>query len=149
MTIHFRSDGDPEHRFLSNFWNVQIRYVRQIYPSAEHLYQALKTYDTRDREHIRLAATPLDAKRLGRTVLQQPDFDRVRAMKSVLALKFADPGLTVLLLNTEGEHLVENTHDPFWGGASGGENVLGQLLEEERWRITCIFEDAAEHASLH
>ena len=135
MTLWFYSSGLPELRFLSNFWSCQITHDGRVYPSAEHLYQALKTDDADDRERIRTAVYPLDAKGLGGRVRLSPDFDRVAAMDYVLDLKFSDPGLRQLLLATGDVDLREDSRDAFWGGRNdAASNVLGRLLVARRSR---------------
>ncbi len=135
MTVWFYSSGDPRYRFLSNFWSCGLVHEGRTYTSAEHLYQALKTDDPDDRERIRQAVYPLDAKGLGGRVALVSDFDRVAAMTYVLDLKFRDPGLRQLLLETGASDLREDSQDRFWGGRGDAAlNVLGRLLVERRER---------------
>lgn len=111
------------------------------YPTAEHLFQALKTDDPSWRERIRTAAGPGRAKRLGRLVPLREYWDELRdvAMRTVLRREFALKPFRSRLLAWEGP-IVERTtrHDTYWGTCScprhggRGENRFGQLLEELR-----------------
>jgi ribA/ribD-fused uncharacterized protein len=87
---------------------------------------------------IRLAATPAEAKRIGRAIQQvRPDWDmaRLEVMRTIVLAKFSDPALRALLLATGDEELVEHNYwnDRFWGVCAGnGENHLGKILMEVR-----------------
>lgn len=141
-----------EYRWLSNFWPAPIMYMglvakeQQVYPTAEHLYQALKTIDPREREAIRTAATPGAAKRLGKTVTMRPSWDRKKDgfMDKVTSLKYGqNPALAQLLIDTGDAELIEaNTwHDTYWGVCTcpkhngAGENMLGKILMDERFLL--------------
>ena len=124
--------------FLSNFAEIPVDFEGAVYPTVEHAFAAAKTLDPTERELIRLAARPGEAKRLGRQVALRPGWDdlRVEVMRGLLARKFA-PGseLAARLLATGDAQLIErNTWgDRFWGVCRGhGRNQLGQLLME--WR---------------
>lgn len=122
------------YRFLSNFWPSRIVGDDDwFYPTVEHAYQAAKTDDLEWKKRIRLAATPTDAKRLGRRCPLCADWDtiKLRVMYSLVLRKFQDPGLRRLLLATGDAELIEgNTWgDRYWGQVDGkGENHLGKLL---------------------
>jgi ribA/ribD-fused uncharacterized protein len=125
------------NRFLSNFYPSPITHNGLVYPTAEHMYQALKTTDLIEREHVRLAATPAIAKKLGRSVTLQPNwFDiSLETMLWCLRQKFNHPSLAAKLLATGDQELIEgNTWgDTFWGVCQGvGENHLGRLLMQVR-----------------
>lgn len=126
-----------EHRFLSNFYPVNVKYEGKTYRSVEHAYQAAKTEDEGARKKIREAQTAGEAKRLGRRVKMSDDFEyhKVSVMKELLLQKFKYPELKAKLLATGNSGLIEgNTWgDTFWGVCAGvGENHLGKLLMEVR-----------------
>ena len=111
--------------------------------SVEHFYQAAKAINNRDRDQIRMAASPFDAKRLGgRLANCRKDWKtyRVTAMRRALALRFhAGAPSSERLLKTGDQALVHDTPwgrtgDPFWGnGRDGrGRNLLGEMLMEQR-----------------
>lgn len=135
----FRGD----HFFLSNFYPVRLRFRSREFPTAEHAFMSAKTTDERSIQQIRTAATPADAKRIGRTVPLVRDWDRVRfdVMADVLAAKFDDAELAARLVATDGAVLIEGNswHDQTWGSCTcdrhrriDGDNALGILLMNER-----------------
>lgn len=124
-----------EYRFLSNFFPCFVKLDGITYASVEHAYQAAKTLDPKEREHIRSLSTPGQAKRAGKTL--RPDWERVkiRVMEHLLRQKFSQERFKAWLLDTGTEHLMEGNEwgDKYWGcvwTSSGwsGENWLGKLL---------------------
>jgi ribA/ribD-fused uncharacterized protein len=124
--------------FLSNFHSALTCYEAVLYPTSEHAFQAAKSFRPEDREQIRRARTPAEAKKLGRYVNLRPDWDQVRTnvMFYVVLDKFArNPKLLRDLLATRHLPLIEgNTWgDTFWGQVNGkGENHLGKTLMSVR-----------------
>lgn len=119
--------------FLSNFYPADTGFDGEVYPSAEHAYQASKTINKEERAKILFAETPGKAKRLGATLTLREGWDdmRVEVMASILKSKFENPELRTRLLETRGLPLIEgNTWgDTFWGVCNGmGKNHLGRLL---------------------
>lgn len=134
------------YRFLSNFYRVPITWEGIAFPSAEHAFNAGKTFDGAARLRIAEAPTSADAKQMGRAVQPRPDWDarvRYEVMVQVLGLKFESPLLRHLLLDTGDALLVEGNdwHDAHWGVCfcsrhrGAGDNHLGRLLMEERDRL--------------
>ena len=122
-----------EHAFLSNFHRAPFAWQGREWPHAEGAFQAAKTRDERERERIRTAPSPAEAKRLGRRADLRLDWDRVKddVMHAVLQAKFAVPALRDALLATGDAELVEgNTWgDVYWGRVDGrGRNQLGRTL---------------------
>jgi ribA/ribD-fused uncharacterized protein len=129
-----------EYRFLSNFSPSLITIDGLDYPTVEHAFQALKTENATEREIVRTARTPGQAKKLGRRVTLRTDWNTVRVgvMKMLLEKKFSDKVLRAELLATDDAELVEGNYwnDTFWGVCRGrGENWLGKLLMEIRSSI--------------
>ena len=119
--------------FLSNFHRHPFEWRGRTWPTSEAACQAGKTRDERERERIRAAPSPAEAKRLGRRVDLRLDWDRIKddVMRSVLQAKFAVPELRDALLATGDAELVEgNTWgDTYWGVCGGrGRNQLGRTL---------------------
>ncbi len=136
-----------EYRFLSNFYPSPIAYQEDIYPTAEHLYQALKTKNELTRKHIRIARTPGQAKKMGRTIPSiyfRRDWEEIKyeLMFMVVRLKFSQNSkLKQALFRTEGRTLTEGNrwHDNIWGNCLcpkciqiTGENHLGKILMRVR-----------------
>lgn len=135
-----------EYRWLSNFWPCEIEYEGVIFPSLEHAYQAAKSLDPKVRETIRACDKPGKAKRLGKTVVMRPDWDRVKVeiMKTLVAQKFKDPTLRTKLLETGTKVLVEENQwgDRVWGAVWDadhkvlvGDNLLGRIIMSVRDEI--------------
>lgn len=138
-TVIDKFDG-TEYAFLSNFYSSPIQYEGIVYPTVEHMFQALKALDIETRKKIANAATPGQAKRLGRSVALREDWEEVKVdvMRTALQLKFSDPTLRAKLIATGDAELIEgNTwNDRFWGVCRGtGKNMLGLLLMELRFSL--------------
>lgn len=129
---------DGKYQFLSNFYDSPILYFDGLtYPTVEHCFQAQKTLDLSARYDIVLLDTPGKAKRAGRQVALRSDWEDIKLsiMERCLRLKFSDPELAQMLLDTGDEELVEGNwwHDTYWGVCQGeGENNLGKLLMKIR-----------------
>jgi ribA/ribD-fused uncharacterized protein len=132
------------NRFLSNFWPAIVHLDGVDYPTVEHAYVAAKTLDTIKRAEVHRAATPGEAKRIGRKLQLRPDWDdvKVQVMADLLRQKFAHPALRDMLLATGNAELIEgNTWgDRFWGQCpvGVGENHLGRLLMELRAGLALV-----------
>ena len=125
----FRGD----YAFLSNFHRHPFQWRHRTYPTSEHAFQSAKSRDDRERERIRAASSPAEAKRLGRRADLRCEWEQVKddVMHSVLLAKFAVPELRDALLATGDAELVEgNTWgDVYWGVCGGrGRNQLGRTL---------------------
>jgi ribA/ribD-fused uncharacterized protein len=136
--IYFLDENQPFFEF-SNFSPHGFVEDRVYWPTVEHYFQAQKFPGSPHQEAIRKAATPEQAKQLGRSREHplRPDWSRIReeVMKNALRHKFADPALRALLLGTGDRLLIEHSpHDPYWGcGPDGrGQNRAGVLLMEVR-----------------
>lgn len=137
-----------KYYFLSNFYKSNIKVNNgKIFPSSEHLFQALKTKNKDEQEKIRLCKTPGEAKKLGYKVQLVDNWEDVKiaVMEKILFIKFTrNDTLKELLLATEERELIEgNTwHDNFWGNCTcpkckniEGKNNLGKLLMKLRTQI--------------
>lgn len=139
-----RMSSQPIHkfsgkfRFLSNFFPADVEFEGVVYPTVEHAFQAAKSLDTKVREKIQRAATPGDAKRMGRSCRLREDWEKVKVdiMVALLRSKFQrHEDLRFLLLDTGGRELREgNTWgDTEWGMVGGkGNNKLGKSLMQVR-----------------
>lgn len=138
-----------EYFFLSNFFpHVQTMYLdntKVTIPTAEHCYAAMKAKYLKDARTIAESKTPGQAKRLGRKVVQRPDWESIKVdvMRDILMVKFRDKDLLGQLEEIT-EPIVEHNqwHDNFWGsctcdkcGDDGG-NQLGILLMQIRDQLT-------------
>lgn len=107
-------------------------------PTSEHCFVEGKTLVASERDAVRRAQSPFQAKKLGKTLTLRPDWDEVKleVMRAVVREKFsADPELAALLLATGDLEIVERNpwHDRTWGVCNGaGQNLLGKVLMEVR-----------------
>lgn len=131
-----------EHSFLSNMSNSPIKIGDNVYPSAEHAFQAAKTTIKSERDAILKASTPAEAKRLGRKVTLRENWNQKREeiMEEIIRQKFKqNESLAKKLIETGDRELMEgNTWgDKFWGVVDGnGQNKLGKILMKIRSELT-------------
>jgi hypothetical protein len=111
-----------KYAFLSNFYSSPVYLDGELYPTVEHAYQAAKSLSAEDRQRIQLAATPAEAKRLGRKLNLREDWNdvRLKIMYNLLRQKFDlinNSELALLLESTAPVRLVEGNswHDNYWG----------------------------------
>lgn len=129
-----------EYRFLSNFWNCQLVHNGFPYSSVESAYQACKSSDPIIWERFS-SMSPKEAKSFGRKITIRPDWDAVKKqiMAELLAKKFAPHSPLAEKLLATGEDIlleINSWGDTYWGISRGrGENVLGFLLMEQRYRL--------------
>jgi len=130
-----------QHYFLSNFYPCEILWKGQHWKTSEHIFQAEKSNNRLERQLIRSAPSPGMAKRLGRRVTLQPDWDNKRddIMYEIVLQKFKQhKDIRKLLLKTGDQELIEgNTWgDTYWGVCkSVGQNKLGKILMRVREEI--------------
>ncbi len=128
------------YKWLSNMFACDVPGSGgRIWGSSEHLFQACKTTDKRERDRIHAARNGFEAKKRGRYVTLRPDWDQKKLgfMKAVVRQKFThNPELKEKLLATGEEELVEYAPwgDRFWGVDSEGhgKNHMGKILMELR-----------------
>ena len=136
MTTIDRFTGD--HEFLSNYHPSPIEVDGILYATVEHAFHAAKTLKLNEKQAIAAAATPGDAKRMGRLVEARADWEEVKVgiMEDLVRLKFAThAGLREMLLATGDAQLIEGNwwKDTFWGVCRGaGRNELGKILMRVR-----------------
>lgn len=135
---------DGDYAWLSNFAYSPFECDGWWYPTVEHYFQAAKTLDIQEYKSIVAAATPGQAKRLGRRITLRPDWEKVKdqIMLDAVRLKFTqNDDLRAALLATGDEYLEEGNWwgDRYWGvyyaneNADGiGQNKLGQILMQVR-----------------
>ena len=130
---------DGEHRFLSNFYPVEVVLDGVTYPTVENAYQAAKTLDLEKRKEF-LNCAPGQAKRLGRQLVIRDDWNDIKltVMKRLNEQKYMRSDLRKMLCDTYPLDLVEgNTWgDTFWGVCDGkGSNNLGKMLMSIRMHL--------------
>lgn len=123
------------HRWLSNFYPVDIEWEDYIYPSVEHAYQAQKNDSPEWKVLCSDKRPPGYIKKMSRSIDIRGDWDliKVKTMESLLDLKFNKEPFQSLLLGTGSEEIQEGNYwrDTFWGvdlNTGKGKNVLGHLI---------------------
>lgn len=136
MTIYFYSIAEKPYGCFSNFSPHGFKLDGFWWATSEHYFQAQKFAGTEHVEVIRLASTPAEAAKMGRSrerPLRQ-DWEAIKedVMQQGLLCKFqTHKDIQEILLSTGDELIVENAaHDYYWGcGADGsGKNRLGEIL---------------------
>ena len=128
---------NEEYHFLSNFSASHFIFMGEEFATNEHFYQAAKAVYPEDRNLIINAETPGLAKKLGRVIQKHPRWNLIKlsVMELGLRLKFENPNLRELLIQTHRRELIEGNHwgDTFWGVYKNeGQNHLGKLLMKIR-----------------
>ena len=140
QAIEFSSKSEAFSE-LSNFYNAPFTIGSKTYPTVEHFFQSQKfPGDSVLQEKIRVAKTPVGAKRMGQTASEhfRPDWEEVKeqVMLEGLRAKFTqNPEVAALLRSTGTAALYEKMpRDSYWGtGPNGcGRNRMGRLLEQIR-----------------
>lgn len=140
------------YRPFSNFWFVKVSLDGLVYPTVEHAYQAAKTLDEEDRDFIRHAPKPGDAKRAGKNLILRSDWEDIKRsiMLDLVRQKFQRADLKKLLLSTGDAELIEGNHwhDNYWGVCYCGicqnnmniiaHNWLGKTLMQVREELRCL-----------
>lgn len=147
MIVHFKS---IEHKFLSNFYKVDVEYDGVIYPSSEHAYMSAKsdeeveidgkTYKWKEFcQNSTIKPSKVKGESRFLTLVDQWDEIKVEVMYLCLVSKFRQEPLRSRLLATGLQNIQEgNWHgDTFWGvdlrvNPNVGENNLGRLLMRVR-----------------
>lgn len=133
-----------DYRWLSNFAWCKVIYEDVEYPTVEHAYVAAKTDNTRRKVLISMAATPAEAKRMGKNPTHiRSDWESVKqdVMFELLVQKYSQPKFMELLLDTGDQYIEETNHwnDTFWGVCNGvGENRLGKMIMDIREHLIDI-----------
>lgn len=132
-----------KYAFLSNFHPSP-----NTPPTLEHWYQAAKTDDLFASDAILKAATPAQAKRMGRRVSICEGFEehKLDVMLALVRAKFTSPELEAQLLATGEAELIEGNywHDNYWGACwclkctdKPKLNNLGKILMQVRKEREC------------
>jgi ribA/ribD-fused uncharacterized protein len=139
--IEFSSQINTYKEF-GTYYPVKLTIGGKVWPTVEHYFQAQKFPDNPDyQETIRVAKTPAQAKRLGKTttIAIRPNWDTYRdeVMLTATREKFSDahPVLKQKLLDTGNAVLNETSPlDNYWGLGKKrlGQNKLGRILMQVR-----------------
>jgi len=135
---------DPDE-LLSGFSPHSFKLDDAEWPSVEHYFQGMKFATTAPEhlERIRQAATPKQARKLGRSRFRKirPDWAEIRRviMTRALYTKCRQyPEVAKRLLDTGDQKIVESSqYDYFWGCGRDrrGENTYGKILMDVRAKL--------------
>lgn len=151
--IRFYRASEKPYGAFSNLYKRAIEFEGEVFPTAEHAYQAGKARKPAVREWLMAAPSPslLAMAAHGLYVWDiASDWSKIKfdRMKRILVAKFAQhDDLKALLLGTGDARLVEsatvdNAVNRLWGEVNGvGQNKLGQLLMEVRAEIRQVQEE--------
>ncbi len=157
--IRFYRANEKPYGAFSNLYKRAITFENEVFPTAEHAYQAGKAAKVEVRKWLLAApsAALLAMAAHGLYVWDiRPDWAKVKfdRMKGILRAKYSQhEDLRELLLSTGKARLVEsatvdNAVNRLWGEVNGrGKNKLGQLLMEVREGLRLEEQDEAESAS--
>lgn len=142
--IRFYRANEKPYGAFSNLYRREVRLDGQVFPTAEHAYQAAKARRPEVRDWILAAPSPALLAMAAHGLYQWdivPDWSRIKfdRMRAVLRAKFTQHAdLRELLVSTGSARLVEagtvnNAVNRLWGEVNGqGKNMLGVLLMELR-----------------
>lgn len=129
-----------EYYWLSNYYPAPVTLAGIRYPTTEHAFAAMKSFDRDYRTTVAACATPGEAKRLGRLVRLRDDWNTARfdAMWEITCAKYTQNHFLASQLTATGDALLVegNTwHDNVWGTCrcrahqrQWGSNILGIML---------------------
>ena len=138
----YLSRSDPDSR-LGTFAAFSFELEGKLWPTVEHYFQGMKFTDETWQEKVRTAATPAQARKLGRMRHRnfRRDWKQVRETvmtRGVYVRCRTYPDLAEELLETGDQKIVENSNfDYFWGCGRDrrGHNGYGKVLMNVRTRL--------------
>jgi ribA/ribD-fused uncharacterized protein len=131
----------PEYYVFNNFSPHAIEFRGELYPTAEHAYQAAKCTDAQGREEIRSCRSPLLAKELANgkyRSARDPLWDqrKLLVVEEIIRAKLEQhaEARQALIGSADLEIVEDSPDDYFWGaGADGtGQNMLGKVWMKVR-----------------
>ena len=125
-----------EYRFLSNFCPSPFYKDGYNFPTVEHFYQSMKTYELSEMHEMINAPSPSYVKRLGQNCSLRDDWGDIKdsIMEVGVYNKFEqNSDLRKMLLDTGNAYLIEGNRwgDEYWGynlKTGYGLNKLGHIL---------------------
>lgn len=142
--IRFYRSNEKPYGVFSNLHRTPVTFEGQVFPTAEHAYQAGKASKPAVRDWILSAPTPALVAMAAHGLYTWdivPNWSKIKfdRMRGVLRAKFSQhQALRDLLLSTGDARLIEtgttdNAVNRLWGEVNGkGKNMLGVLLMEVR-----------------
>lgn len=156
--IQFYRSNEKPYGVFSNLHRTPVTFEDQVFPTAEHAYQAGKAAKRAVRDWILSAPTPSLVAMAAHGLYTWdivPNWSKIKfdRMRGVLRAKFSQhPSLRDILLSTGNARLVEvgttdNAVNRLWGEVNGkGKNMLGVLLMEVRDELRQVHTNLREGA---
>lgn len=157
--IRFYRSNEKPYGVFSNLHRTSVTFEGQVFPTAEHAYQAGKAVKPAVRDWILSAPTPALVAMAAHGLYTWdivPNWSKIKfdRMRGVLRAKFSQHSdLRDLLLSTGDARLVEagttdNAVNRLWGEVNGkGKNMLGVLLMEVREELRKAQADLPKRAT--
>ncbi|WP_461451243.1 NADAR family protein [Mucilaginibacter sp.] len=145
IEIKFYKVEEP-YGVFSNFSPSPIILTSEIWPTAEHFFQANKFLNFEVRDRIKAMKSPMDAAKEGRNRnnILRDDWEQIKdtvMYKAVKAKFLQHPDMKSILLDTGTLPIIEHTaNDNYWadGGDGSGGNMLGIILMRVREELSLI-----------
>jgi ribA/ribD-fused uncharacterized protein len=147
IEIRFYRANEKPFGAFSNLYPRAVEFNGELYPTAEHAYQAGKAAKAAVRKWVLSAPSPALVAMAAHGLYSWdvvPDWATIKfdRMRGVLRAKYQQhEDLRILLLSTGDARLVEsantnNAVNRLWGEVNGkGQNMLGKLLMEVRTEL--------------
>ena len=137
---------EREFYMFSNFSAFAVKYDGDMWPTAEHAYQAKKFYDFDIRDKIKSARSAHEAKQIAKVFEHEmrDDWEEVKliVMEEIIWAKLSQhPYIQEKLLQTREREIIEDSHkDAFWGWGPDrdGENHLGKIWMHVRKEMRTV-----------
>jgi len=113
--------------FLSNAHWADVLFEEHVYPTVEHAIQAARTRSVVQRERIRRAPTPAQARHLGQRARQRPDWE---ALKLPLLLALVRQKFDPLIHPDLAERLLATGDTPLTSEDTDLAHILMQVRAE-------------------
>jgi len=140
QALYFSRSDTDQH--LGTYGAYPFSLDDSVWPTAEHYYQAMKFADPAYQEKIRLATTPAQARKLGRSRLKRIRRDwrnvKIAYMTRAIYTRYKTHAELGVQLSQSDVKLVENSqYDYFWGCGRDrrGNNHYGQVLMNVRDKL--------------
>jgi ribA/ribD-fused uncharacterized protein len=129
----------PKTYMLSPFFICKFYLDEKWWSSVIQYYQANKfPVDSHEYEQICDCKSPEEAKKIGSSVSTDFEWDarKNQLMRDASYAKFSQNKQCMnILIMTGTKQLIEDSHDPYWGGKNRGYNMMGKILMDVRTEI--------------
>jgi len=151
MTSDLLNPADPDVQYFSRadvdepfgtYSHHPFNLEQRSWPSVEHYFQAMKFNDEAYQERIRIADSPTQARKLGRTRLKRirrnwKDVKAAYMTRAVYTKCRSYPDIARRLITNQNQLIENSLYDYFWGCGRDrrGKNMYGQVLMNVRDKL--------------